>query len=599
VKIALPVVVVVAALKIGSVSPVSAADDPGSAGATCSSGARTLSHYGDVLYPETGNGGYTSVHTDVYLRYDANANKFLPGNHVVLTDRATQCLTDFSVDLERGEGTNAGSPDLTVRSVTVNGQPAKFRFAQPTYPGDPKGPDDPDPRAHEASQYNPTGGREHNPLPPACSPELTSSDSSARDSLDGTQCPANKLVITPSRPIPNRGGFTVRIDYTGTPGLHHEADASEDGWFRTPGGNSMTTEPVGSEDWMPLNDYPSAKPTYDFYDTAAVDKTVLANGQLVARTKNPPDADFPHGSTTWHWHADMPIASYLPLSIVGDYTFAERTTPAGTKYYQAQDKHIDAAQQRANSAVMDEQPDITSFESGFNGPYPFSSDGVVAGIPGTSDDVEEMQTMIVFTGGSVDEQTLYHETMHQWWGDNVTESGYNMTFFKEGLATLAEYLMAARKAGDKAGGLDTTAGQAAFQHSLVAQFDSSYAENGDFWTAAPSKAAPYSLLDNNSTYERPGATYLALRQILGADRFDAALQYIQRQYGGGTITESQLETAFQRYLPNPSQACTARLTEFFGQWLDTAYPAGGGANRPRITGPGLDGPNFYQGACRS
>ena len=67
----------------------------------CCSGARTLSHHGDHVYPDMGNGGYTSLHTDVHLVYDAPSNRFLPGNHVVLTDRATQCLTDFSLDLER------------------------------------------------------------------------------------------------------------------------------------------------------------------------------------------------------------------------------------------------------------------------------------------------------------------------------------------------------------------------------------------------------------------------------------------------------------------------------------------------------------------
>jgi len=67
---------------------------------TCSSGAHTLSHFGDHVYPETGNGGYTSLHTDVHMIYDAPSNQFLPGNHVVLTVRATQCLTDFSLDFD-------------------------------------------------------------------------------------------------------------------------------------------------------------------------------------------------------------------------------------------------------------------------------------------------------------------------------------------------------------------------------------------------------------------------------------------------------------------------------------------------------------------
>ena len=42
-----------------------------SSAADCSSGSHSLSHFGDHVYPETGNGGYTSVHTDVYMVYDA------------------------------------------------------------------------------------------------------------------------------------------------------------------------------------------------------------------------------------------------------------------------------------------------------------------------------------------------------------------------------------------------------------------------------------------------------------------------------------------------------------------------------------------------
>src|ERR1700759_4977339 len=60
-------------------------------GRACSAGAHTLSPPGAHVYPDTGNGGYTSVHTAVHLVYSAAADKFLPSNHVVLTDPATQC----------------------------------------------------------------------------------------------------------------------------------------------------------------------------------------------------------------------------------------------------------------------------------------------------------------------------------------------------------------------------------------------------------------------------------------------------------------------------------------------------------------------------
>ena len=333
---------------------------------------------------------------------------------------------------------------MTVDSVTVNGAPATFAFVQPTYPGDPNGQDDPDPLAHEASQNNPVGGPGNNPLPPACSPELPNTSVGA-DSLDGSQCPANKLVITPQAPIKDGSTFTVVVNYTGRPGVHNDGDGTTEGWFRATGGSFVTTEPVGTEDWMPLNDYPAAKPTYDFYDTVNAGKTTAANGDLVSVMQNAPDANFPAGSATYHWHSAATIASYLVEDSVGNYTFSTRLGSDGITYKEAQDSAISAAQQASNKAVMDQQQDITDFESQFNGPFPFDTDGVAVGTPPASFE-EEMQTMITFAGSRASLSTLYHENMHQWWGDNVTESGYAMTFFKEGMAQLAQYMQAARNA---------------------------------------------------------------------------------------------------------------------------------------------------------
>jgi aminopeptidase N len=232
----------------------------------------------------------------------------------------------------------------------------------------------------------------------------------------------------------------------------------------------------------------------------------------------------------------------------------------------------------------------------FSGPFPFRSDGVAIGRPSASFE-EEMQTMITFAGGTIDTDTLYHENMHQWWGDHVTEHGYQMTFYKEGLATLAEFLYAARRAQAKAGGPGSKAGRRAFQRSLVHTFNTTYASKDGFWTVAPSNPTPWALFGTPNTYSRPGISYIALRQILGHGNFTRALEQIQRQYGGGSIAEPQLEAAFARWLPNHSAACTSRLSQFFRQWWDTAYPKGGGTNRPRITGPGLAGPGFYTGGC--
>jgi hypothetical protein len=587
------IVAAAAALVVGSASSLTtaAAGSPVAAGAgsSCSAGARTLSHFGEQVYPETGNGGYRSVHTDVHLVYDATTNLFLAGNHVDLTDQATQCLTQFSLDFERTSPV-AGGPDLSVSSVTVDGQPASFRFVQPTYPGDPKGPNDPNPLAHEASQLNPVGGPQHNPLPPACTPELT--PGAAANAQNGQACPANKLVITPTRRLAKGAQFVVAVNYTGRPGLHLDGDGSTEGWFRltTPAGDGgfVTTEPVGTEDWMPLNDHPSAKPTYDFYDTVTAGRTAVANGILMSSRRNPPNAEFPGGSTTWHWHMASPVASYLVENSIGYYDLRERTASDGLRFYEVQSSSLSPARKAANQAIMDQQADIIGFQSQFNGRYPFASAGILIGTPPASFE-EEMETMITFAGGTIDLDTLNHENMHQWWGDNVTEANYNLTFYKEGLATLGEYLFHARTAETAKGGPGKAAGRAAFSRSLVHQFNANYRRTM-LWTGAPSDPTPYTLFATSSTYTRPGTAYLALYQVLGAGNFAKALQAMQARYGGATITEAQLEAGFQKFLPVQTPACHARLGTFFTQWFDTSYPAGG--SKPTITGPGLDGPGF-------
>jgi aminopeptidase N len=411
-------------------------------------------------------------------------------------------------------------------------------------------------------------------------------------------CPANKLVITPAQHIAKGATFVVRVDYTGRPGVHNDGDGTTEGWFRAPDGGFVTTEPLGTEDWMPLNDHPTAKPTYEFYDTVDAGRVAICNGVLVGSTKHKATKKFPNGSVTWHWSAAMPIASYLVENSVGDYSINRRTADNGIYYYTVQDNNINAGQRSANTQVIAQQEDITNFESQFNGSYPFTSDGVIVGTPSASFE-EEMQTMITFQGGQTDPVTLYHENMHQWWGDNVSEGSFAMTFFKEGMATLSEYLFAARPAEMAAGGPSTSSGQAAFEQSLVQQFKKTYDSTGSFWTQAPSNPKAATLFSGDATYSRPGAAYIALREILGHPNFVRALRQIQSYFGGHSITEPQLKRSFRNWLPNPSTACKRRLSAFFTQWFDTAYQSGG-TDKPQITGPGLEGTNFYGHAgCRA
>ncbi|MDA0162362.1 M1 family aminopeptidase [Solirubrobacter ginsenosidimutans] len=577
----------------------------------CSSGAHTLSKPGTRVYPEVGNGGYLSLHTDIFTVYDANTNLFLPGNHVDLLQRSTQCLSDFSLDFDRKNSvtsTTTPGPDMTVDSITVNGQPATFKFVQPTYPGDPNGQDDPDPLAHVAALTNPVSAT--NPNPPACAPTGTGA------AAQGVQCPATKLVITPSAPIPSGTDFKVTVNYTGRPGIRPQGSGSAEGWFRnnSPAGDGamVTSEPLGSMTWMPLNDYTASKPTYDIHSTVNYDPTLTAdqnrvfigNGRLVSTTVNPPDANYPTGgSRTFYWKSAEPIAAYLVENSVGHFSLAERVATSGdVLYYEAQAANITDTRKASNKVIMDQQEDITHFQEQFNGPFPFNANGILIALPSASFE-EEMQTKIVFVGGSIgnNASTFSHENMHQWWGDNVSYSEHRFTFFKEGYATTAEHYFAGNTAGLAAGPVGSAAYNTAFEATLVTRFNAQYnTTSTSYWTVAPSNPTSGNLFGQSNTYARPGASYLALRAIMGKDNFNAASKQIQHDFGGGSVSEAQLIAVFHKYMPNQSIGCANKLDAFFKQWWDTAYsgtPAAG--NRPSITGPGLAGGGFYDvsGGC--
>src|SRR5690349_19585211 len=102
-----------------------------------------------------------------------------------------------------------------------------------------------------------------------------------------------------------------------------------------------------------------------------------------------------------------------------------------------------------------------------------------------------MQTKITFGYGATQTPSIgpiNHENMHQWFGDNVSEASFNLTFWKEGFATLGEYFNTARTAATAAGGLGTPTGDAAFETSLVNRFNNAQnygTTSATFWTSAP------------------------------------------------------------------------------------------------------------------
>ena len=177
------------------------------ASAQFSPGARTL---GDRLLPTIGNGGYDALHYDVTLNYDPVANLMLPGSATDITMRATQGLSEFSLDLRA----------YTVSEVTIDGVPA----------------------------------------------------TTAR--VD------DKLVITPAAGIANGRTFHTVVKFVGAPLPVIDPDGSTEGWARIPSGGFVVNEPYGAMGWLPSNNHPADKATYDYHVTVPATHVSIANGEL-------------------------------------------------------------------------------------------------------------------------------------------------------------------------------------------------------------------------------------------------------------------------------------------------------------------------------
>ena len=217
---------------------------------------------------------------------------------------------------------------------------------------------------------------------------------------------------------------------------------------------------------------------------------------------------------------------------------------------------------------------------------------------------------ITFAGGTIGGSTgtslgtLNHENMHQWFGDNVSEAAFNLTFWKEGFATLGEYLCTARDAATAAGGLGTPAGDAAFEHSLINRFNTQL-RDGELAASGrpPRRTRPSATCSRPSnTYTRPGTAYLALlAHPSAATAMIGAMKQIQADYGGGSITEPQLEDVFQQLAADQSAACNTRLDAVLHAVVRHAPTRPAARTRPtsrRSPGPASTAPASSAGRSR-
>jgi uncharacterized repeat protein (TIGR01451 family) len=482
--------------------PASAADDP-------IDGPRAS---GDAMFPNVGNGGYDALDYDIDISWSPTGSTGSGPTDVITGefDRATTTMTayapvalsSFSLDFE----------GLTIESVLVDGEPATW----------------------------------------------------TRD-IDAAAIKF-KLVVTPSVPVV--GDFSVTVTYSGAPVFHTDADGSQEGWSGTNDGAMLLGQPIGMMTAFPHNNTPSDKATYTITVDAPTVLTdvngvsapgaVASNGELVAKTPNAGG-----DRTTWTWRQQKQMASELVVVGIGRYEMVEGIVTLSDRRRIPSLSFIDFGLPESEKAtvrnrVAQLEPITQNLEKMF-GPYPGNSTGVIVKtVPEDINYALETQDRSFFPSSmSVNSNTLIHELVHQWYGNNVAPTAWTDIWMGEGMATWAPTYY------NSAEGFGTST------LSEIAYFTqwNSRAASSTSWNIPPgAQTAPASLY-GYQTYTRSAQFWAALRVAIGDTAFFELIEKWQIDNAGQSRTGAQLKAL-------ATQLSGRNLDAFWSDWiLEPGKPA--------------------------
>ncbi len=336
--------------------PTTAPGDPGDGPSTSS---------GDSLLPELGSADLDVQSYDVRLSYDMETKR-LAGT-VDITTTVTRQLDEFALD----------AADVTVESVTVDGEPATF---------------------------------EHR------SPELIVRAGDRRSS--------------PTR----RSSCRSPTATTGMPA--HSRSSSAAVSTRRRSGRYTFNEPDGGRTWLPSNDHPSDKATWRFELTVPAGTTAVANGVLVEERQDNGDTtwvwELDEPMATYLVQVLIGPYSVLDGGVVGDVEVTNvalsddvtRMQP----YFNETAEQIEFFEPLFGPypldgyglAFVDSVPRLALEQQGR--PL-FSRDDFPGGTPDP--------TAQLF---------LSHELAHQWFGNAVTPADWSDLWLNESFASYAQWL---------------------------------------------------------------------------------------------------------------------------------------------------------------
>lgn len=347
-----------------------------------------------------------------------------------------------------------------------------------------------------------------------------------------------ELIIRPTSPLPGGSTHHLALTWTVEPQSFESLVGFEIGWFPTELGSYALDEPDGLHHWMPANDHPTDKATWQITIDVPAGVGGVANGALTAHQQL-------DGRERWTWTIDDPISTYLVLVATGDYELVDGVSPAGVPLSHAVLRR--AAGDAQVTRALGGTGEMVDYLASVFGPYPFASYGLVIADSDPQLAMETQTRSLFSMHGVLDDGVLVHELAHQWFGDSVTLGSWTDTWLNEGFATYAEWLW-----NEERGGPSTRQQAEAFL--------------GTPWGSPPGQP-PVGAMFASSVYYGGAVTLEALRAEVGDQQFFDILRRwaASRRHSTGTTA------AFEALA---SEVAGRDLGTLFDTWLwSTSAPS--------------------------
>jgi len=295
--------------------------------------------------------------------------------------------------------------------------------------------------------------------------------------------------------------------------------------------------------WIPCNDRPDDKASFEFIVTAPYQYKVISNGVKTSERS----LESPEHIT--HWKEDTPLPT--KVMVIGAAKFAVKT-------FEDSPSNIPVSawiyQQDSTRGFHDYAPatEILKFFSTYIAPYPYNklanvqSKTIFGGMENASA-IFYFENSVTGKGGI--EDLLAHEIAHQWFGDMASEKSFAHLWLSEGFATYFTNIYWQHKFGKEA-----------FQKRLqkeraeVIQF----VKTNDH--PVVDSLSPYMDLLNANSYQKGGWVLHMLRNEVGDSIFHKIVQNYYQQYKGSNADTRDFEAVAEK-------VSGKNLKWFFDQWL--------------------------------